>query len=642
ENKELYFIDSISIDINYEEPSNEDYNSSVADRMRGVIKSIVANPEDVDNLISQIPTPTHYFNDKIEYLIITNRELEPAFYNLIKWKRVKGVYAGIITIDQIDERYEGCNIQEKIKNCLINASLEYELKYVVLGGDETIVPSKSAYLSYYEQEKYKTITPCDKFYACLYGYNNRSEDRNEIFAKDLNVNFTESVYVSRIPVRNLEQANNYVEKLLNYETGRDSKRLEKSLILSGVSISNSYHPSTNKSDVECLGNLLYGKYIYPYWNGRRIRFYDTGTDFSGDSAFDVNTVNMQSVLASNSLIFSMGTHGSFDSWDLENNEHYCAEDALSQMNPSTPIIITEACNTNGFDNKIDPCLSEAFLRNPNNSVVAYIGSSRSGWATQSYYNLGCSKEYEGAFYKFLFGNELKDKHLGEIFSASKLYWQGECNKYNPYRWLQLSINLMGDSEMPIYTMTPKKFGDIIIDESNSTIHIDCGTEDCRISVLSIDDNGENFHEILDNVSNANFSNVPRPAIISVTKQEYMPYLYVIGDNKNWKHDGEVDYYADQIVYKDEFMYNYENKINNVNSVMSCIYDNQVQMLTLEFSHEIEENSYIEVKNIFGEMVYKSIVNSDTITISTDIFQSGIYIVTLNSGNKIVEANKLLL
>ncbi|MDE6295423.1 MAG: T9SS type A sorting domain-containing protein [Muribaculaceae bacterium] len=639
--KQLFFIDSISIDIKCDECICEDSNSSVATRMRGVIKSMVTNPEDVDNIISQIPTATHYFNDKIEYLIITNRELEPAFHNLIKWKRVKGVFAGIITIDQIDERYEGINIQEKIKNCLINATLEYGLKYVVLGGDDSVVPTKNAYLSYYEYDEYKTTTPCDKFYACLYGYNNRYEDSQDIFAKNLNVNFTESVYVSRIPVQTLEQANNYVLKLLDYESGRDSKRLEKSLITAGVTIANMFHPTTSRSDVDCLGDILYDKYINPYWNGTRIRFYDTGTDFPGDSAYDVNTVNMQSALASNSLIFSMGTHGSYNNWALENKEVYFSENALSLNNQTVPIIITEACDTNGFDNVIDPCLSEAFIRNPNNSVIAYIGSSRSGWAVKSLNYLGCSKEYEGTFYKYLFGNEFKDKHLGEIFSASKLYWQGQCNRYNPYRWLQLSINLMGDSEMPIYTMTPKEFKDINIHFSDSNIQIDCGTDDCRVSVLSLNDNGETFHDVLENVTNANFSKVPKPAIVSITKQNYIPYVYVIGDSKSGIRSGEIEYYIDEIVYKDEIFVDVAQSCDSTITLMSCKYDNNSRNLLLEFPYDIEGNYNIEIKNIFGKTVYKNSVSSESITVCTDTFQSGIYFVSLKKGMRIVETQKIL-
>lgn len=63
-----------------------------------------------------------------------------SFEPLLKWKRMKGLYSKIITMEDIESDYEGDGIQLKLKNCLYKLYRNNGLQYVLLGGDDTVVP----------------------------------------------------------------------------------------------------------------------------------------------------------------------------------------------------------------------------------------------------------------------------------------------------------------------------------------------------------------------------------------------------------------------------------------------------------------------------------------------------------------------
>lgn len=177
--KKLYFIDTFTVTIKLDKSDEPIFPITESiEYIDNIVNSLVENTEDIPDIISQLPEPAYYFRDKIEYLIITSEELEPSFHKLLDWKRAKGVYAGIITIDQINERYEG-SIQEKIKRCIYDAYKSYGLKYVVFGGDDSVIPVKLCYSS--AEGKHKDYrAPSDKYYGCFNGSWNWDTNNNGI------------------------------------------------------------------------------------------------------------------------------------------------------------------------------------------------------------------------------------------------------------------------------------------------------------------------------------------------------------------------------------------------------------------------------------------------------------------------------
>lgn len=230
----------------------------------------------------------------------------------------------------------------------------------------------------------------------------------------------------------------------------------------------------------------------------------------------------------------MISHGKPVSWKLDKGLEYFTTNAEKLENKGYTIITTNACETNAFDdyrdwqnNLNDPCLSESFIRSPKSGVVAYLGSSRYGW-TDYGYGLGPSMKYEAAFYEKLFSSSLKDKNFGLIAAAAKYSLINSCFSDTRYRWLQLSINPIGDPEMPIFTSTPKNFNMVNVSQSigNRTISINTGIDSCTICLMSIDDAGLTYYQVQENVSSAEFPTPKCNVKYCITKQGYIPYTNI--------------------------------------------------------------------------------------------------------------------
>lgn len=168
--KELYLIEKFEIDIvTDEKPGNEE--GVISRHGASYFKSIVHNKSDVDSLLAlgernNMNRPTVAAKDKIEYLIITNEALKNSFEPLLKWKRTKGLYSSIITVEDIEKKYEGDDLPLQIKNCLYDLYQNNELKYVLLGGDDTVVPVKIC-VGYKSESNLQGLVPVDQYYACF-------------------------------------------------------------------------------------------------------------------------------------------------------------------------------------------------------------------------------------------------------------------------------------------------------------------------------------------------------------------------------------------------------------------------------------------------------------------------------------------
>lgn len=148
-----------------------------------MMQRTVVNPEDIPESNSMKITDSADYQFKLSspqkidpfqktgYLIITNDALSYNFMRLLNWKRQKGVNPTyLVTTSEIDSNYPGENLQIKIKECIYDYYKNMRVKYVLLGGDDTVIPTMYCYT------KVETNAgvdgechdmPSDLFYACL-------------------------------------------------------------------------------------------------------------------------------------------------------------------------------------------------------------------------------------------------------------------------------------------------------------------------------------------------------------------------------------------------------------------------------------------------------------------------------------------
>lgn len=109
----------------------------------------------------------------------------------------------------------------------------------------------------------------------------------------------------------------------------------------------------------------------------------------------------------------------------------------------TFIAYADSCLTNQFDGD---AMSEHLLRNANGGAVAYVGSTRFSW-------IGVGDDFQRRFFHqwaTLGGNA----HLGLLFDT-RAELADTVGGYS--RWTVLSLNLMGDPEMPLWWREPFRF-----------------------------------------------------------------------------------------------------------------------------------------------------------------------------------------
>ena len=525
-NKKLYFHEAITFDILLNEtPEKGTLLTAGGKNMRDIVKHLVINGEEIDEI--QPKRSNVSYNDPIDYVIITSSALASSFQPIARWKKMKGIRSRIITIDDIASNYTGSTIQLKIKECLYDLYQNNGLKYALLGGDNTVIPVQGCYGEVVSDKGLVTNNsiPTDLFYACFDNCFNWDGNGNSIYGDTLdNIDMSPEIVVTRVPVRSVLDVESFSSKLLSYEKTPTMHGWNDNILMAGKKIKVDY--SSTQSDAEYKGDKLYSDYIMPYWSGTRKKFYDTNTDFLGGANYALNSSNLQTQLSNGYTFMDMITHGTEMSWDLESGLYYSSH-AQSLVNDKFTIITTTACSTNAFDSTLDPCFSEAFIRNANNGVIAYLGCSRESWYWPESMNLGPSLQFESFFYNSLFSESwCQTKNFGTIVNEARfsMFSSQPMYTYNAYRWLQFGVNPLGDPEMPIYTSTPEEFTDCIITYENGTLSIDTGVERCSICVMSLEDDGASYYEVFKNTQDVCMSGIPSKISICITKQNYIPKI----------------------------------------------------------------------------------------------------------------------
>ncbi len=506
--------------------------------MYNFVRNSMLNGMAIDSLYPNSIRKTDFLKstsgNNYEYLIITADSLRQSFERLARWKSKKGIKTGIVSIEDICSASDTYTKALEIKAFLkshYDGTISSSLKYVLLAGDAEIVPAVLCfgYNSEAADSTNRSNIPADLFYQCLDTLDWDNNHNGLIGEISDSISINANIFLTRAPVRNHNDANTFVNKVIGYE---QHPVYNHNILMSGVRQSkNPHYWNSGHSDVEAKGEVIYQEAIGNYWDGTRFRFYDTFTDMPGGSSYDVNVPNIQSQFSRGFSFIHMDAHGKPAFWKIENDTVFSISDVGTISSPSYSIILTSACLTNAFDS-IPRCLSESFMFEENSGIIGYWGSSRYGWfyegATPT---LGPSDLFNEAFYEALFNNE--EKHFGEIATIAK-------QSINPYkytfysseRWLLLGINPLGDPETPVFTSNPKSFSNVSIIINGEMISIDPHVNSCKICIMSLNDSINTSYNIFDGqVSN---QQIPLSDFsICITRPEYIPYVVNVYKSKNF-------------------------------------------------------------------------------------------------------------
>ena len=462
--KELFLVPQLRLTVAYAEPKAR-LSAPAAQRAEAAtwVRELVVNAQAVDAFA---PAAAHNLraDTTAQYLVITRRSCTNAFNALVQ-HRASRFNGQLLTVESITNTYTGTDAQAKIRACIQDYYQNHGTLYVVLGGDDTLIPDRDTKVSV--DSDVESAMPTDLYYSGLDGTWNANGNSAYGEVTD-NADLGWEVIVGRIPVQTAAQASNYVNKLIAFETAPPT-HLAKKIILGGMLAWDTYtgtgRPSddvtadghlgfrdtahSTVSDSEMWDRRLYRDGIRPYWQASTIGiFCDTLTSWDTSTGGDYleNATNVRKRFNEGWWHLYFSGHGDVTAWGLESGAFY-SSDATALTN-KTPFVYTDACLTGHFDGSTDPCLSEAFLRNPTGGALLYIGCSRYGWGepdetpASATSDGGPSTVYGYKFYKRLY--ETTNRTAGMAFAMHKADMASQCSANGSERWIQFGLNLQGD------------------------------------------------------------------------------------------------------------------------------------------------------------------------------------------------------
>ncbi len=367
------------------------------------------------------------------YLIVARNSTLSGFSSLALWKRKKGYRVKMLSMEEIDSSFSGRDPAEKLRNALKVYYNDSNLVYVLLGGDVDAVPARVAYAmtcnaGFRDDED---SIRADLYYSDLDGtwdYNN-----NGVFGEVTDsVDLYPDVYVGRVPADNASQAQNFSQKLINYEKNPDDK-VTNALFFAMILWEDPYTNSGESKDY--IDSLL----IPNYYN--TTKFYEA----NGNETY----ANVMSALQSGNGLMNHNGHGWWTGMWLNespNWEYLDTLDADTVHMSFSGIIYSIGCWVGAFDRS--DAIAEHFILNPY-GPVAFIANSRYGWGSPGNPLYGYSDKLDQNFYRKIFKDSIF--HIGITLAENKADFVPLSRWENVYRWHQYEVNLFGDPEMEIHT-----------------------------------------------------------------------------------------------------------------------------------------------------------------------------------------------
>ncbi|MCX6830887.1 MAG: C25 family cysteine peptidase, partial [candidate division Zixibacteria bacterium] len=388
-----------------------------------------------------------------EYLIVTGQALVDAFAPLAKWKTMKGLTAETVTMDEVLAMSTGIDDAEKLRNFLID-KYNSGTRYVLLGGDETVVPIRYAFAANTaSMPTLDLLQICDLYFGDVNGV--WDVDGDGVYGEPTqdSADFNAELLVGRLPLCTPEQVTAYVSKLIKYEqnpNNGDYAYLNKSLFIA----------ADQMRDYSGVGeHVLLAQSLPPYVASDTTDLIEAPTGVADDPPYPLAGSSIAK-LSEGWGILSLLIHGRIDGWVLRSNRYNqwpksfiltaTGVDDTHGFLPNIPsngmpgLVYSIGCNNGAFDldtppfPSANPSVATAFLAKPNGGAVAFVGYSRWGWVSTSW-------QIEQAFLDYLYNVNNNPAEALRYAKLQSAYYRDEC----------YGLNYSGDPEMRIWTDAPR-------------------------------------------------------------------------------------------------------------------------------------------------------------------------------------------
>ena len=425
-----------------------------------------------------------------DVLLITDESLAESWHDFAVFKTRIGLPTRIVTVQSIEQAYEGEDIQAKVRACVQDYIENKGTRYIILGGDSTsgttpanlrranaapanrakgggLVPDRDT-PHRVNRLAYNDI-PTDLYYLSP---GDKDWDANDDgiygdWANDMDAvayGHPSGASLGRIPVRTAADVRAYTDKIIAYEM-RYPKGDFATTILYTNTVNHS-EPKVRKSWDTHLSKVWEG--------GKALRFFHTETDWDGDQRGDYslrtdNWIERLNTKAASKM--HKHGHGMPGYWVLEDDGGHtkCDANIVEKLTNEDAylVVTTVSCFTGMYDGAFDPTITESMLRSPKKGAVVIVCPSREGvpifhnprvdfplminegkldGTTESmtrFWMNGLSPREDGTY-----------RTIGEAFVEMKKQMAEHAEKTSGYHWCQCELNLLGDPTLGFRAMEP--------------------------------------------------------------------------------------------------------------------------------------------------------------------------------------------
>ena len=360
-------------------------------------------------------------------IIITDAVRAPWFSQYVAWRNSMGVSTALYLTNDIYQEYGGVDNADKVRNFIIHAYQSWAntttpLEYVILGGDDEIVPERGA-----RGQVGQTIDlrmPTDIYFSCLDG--NWNANGNTIYGEVAdNADLIPEVHIGRFSAETQQEFDNIFRKTRHY--------VENTTFAGNVA-------------------LMIGENLN--WNP-----VTWGGDYKDDVATRIpNNYNLQTIYQRD------GTYSGTAVWNAINNgvnviNHmgHANESSLmgqaintvnSMNNTQYGFLYSQGCYPAAFDQRTSgdgECIGEHFAM-ASSALFAFIGNTRYGWYMPGSIE-GASQFYDREFFSGMF--EHAHTQLGKALTYSRVANINHALSSDVMRWCYYEVVLFGDPSIEV-------------------------------------------------------------------------------------------------------------------------------------------------------------------------------------------------
>jgi len=426
---ELLYYPDLAVSVETIEDDNTDTLFRGLEKDELEVNKMIDNPNIVNSYSQQpdggIQALSGGTFETYEYVIITNNALKNnagsySFQALADARTAGGLNARIKSVEEIYSEYTGSDAPDKIRNFIKHAYQYWGTEYVLLGGDDDVVPARTLVAL-------NMPIASDLYYACLDGTGPGGKNGEDL---------TADVWVGRAPVSTSTEMTNFVRKTLSYENSNDNY-LKKALWVGehlgfgGVAEYGAWMKDQNIGYCTADGYTTDG---LPEGGSDGYSIYRL---YERDMSWNKNTI-INKINSGYHLLNHLGHGNKNYAMKMYNN------DVNSLTNTKYFFVYSQTCNAGWFDNY--DCFAEQIIAKSSRGAFAAVMNDRYGYGQHKSTD-GPSQRYDREFWDAIYG---EDKiTLGEANHDSK-----EDNLYrineNVMRIIYYETNLFGDPALKVH------------------------------------------------------------------------------------------------------------------------------------------------------------------------------------------------